>query len=156
MEEVKEEVTERFEREPVDRLGVAQLQKIVHAWSKGKGWWDGFDFTALPRALTLGNGRNGASVQLDQATTNYIASKLLMIGTEVSEAAEALRVGDMIGDPVKFSHDRKPDGLKSELADIIIRVVDLAEALGMDMDQALKDKMAYNATRSYRHGNKAL
>ena len=129
---------------------IAALQNQVHIWSRSKGWWEGFDFTALPRALA--ETPFAKPPNMDQAAVNYIASKLLMIGTEVSEAAEALRVGDFDS----HSPDGKPEGLKSELADIIIRVVDLAAALGMDMEHALTEKMAYNHTRPYRHGNKAL
>jgi NTP pyrophosphatase (non-canonical NTP hydrolase) len=48
----------------------------------------------------------------------------------------------------------KPIGLPSELADIIIRVLDLAASLDIDMDKAVIEKMQHNATRSARHGGK--
>lgn len=44
--------------------------------------------------------------------------------------------------------------LEEELADIVIRVLDMAGALGVDLDGAVAEKMRYNATRGYRHGGK--
>ena len=43
---------------------------------------------------------------------------------------------------------------QEELADIIIRALDMAGALGIDLDEAVCQKMKFNATRSYRHGGK--
>lgn len=50
----------------------------------------------------------------------------------------------------------KPIGVWSELADIVIRVADLCGLYGIDLEEALQKKMAYNRTRSYRHGGKHL
>jgi len=44
--------------------------------------------------------------------------------------------------------------LPSELADIVIRVYDLAGALGIDLDAAIEVKHQYNVGRPYRHGGK--
>jgi hypothetical protein len=41
-----------------------------------------------------------------------------------------------------------------ELADIIIRVLDLAEGFGIDMEDAIRRKMEYNKTRERKHGKK--
>lgn len=48
----------------------------------------------------------------------------------------------------------KPEGIPSELADIIIRVLDICAYHDIDIAASLADKMAFNATRSYRHGGK--
>lgn len=46
----------------------------------------------------------------------------------------------------------KPDGVPSELADIIIRVLDACAAWGVDIDEAVRRKMEYNAGREHMHG----
>lgn len=48
----------------------------------------------------------------------------------------------------------KPEGVPSEIADIVIRCADVAERCGFDLEAAIIEKMAYNKTRSYRHGGK--
>lgn len=50
----------------------------------------------------------------------------------------------------------KPQGFAIELADILIRVLDLAEAEGLDLSYAYAVKTAYNELRPERHGGKVL
>lgn len=46
----------------------------------------------------------------------------------------------------------KPEGIPSELADVIIRALDIAAHLDIDIEKAVAEKMAYNRTRPKRHG----
>ena len=55
-----------------------------------------------------------------------------------------------------YGYKAKPVGIPSELADIIIRVLDIAAMCGIDIQQAVENKMKYNATRPYRHGGKVV
>lgn len=48
----------------------------------------------------------------------------------------------------------KPCGIPSELADLLIRAFDFAGKHGIDLDAAVQQKMAYNATRPRMHGGK--
>lgn len=48
----------------------------------------------------------------------------------------------------------KPEGFIVELADAVIRIADLAGALGLDLEAAIRVKHVYNATRPQRHGGK--
>ena len=48
----------------------------------------------------------------------------------------------------------KPQGIASELADVLIRLVDMADEHEIPLIQAVLDKHAYNQTRPYRHGGK--
>ncbi len=47
---------------------------------------------------------------------------------------------------------RKPVGFPSELADVIIRVLDACGAWQIDIDTAVREKIAYNRTREILHG----
>lgn len=48
----------------------------------------------------------------------------------------------------------KPCGIPSELADIIIRVLHFSGKHGIDIEQAVREKMLYNETRPFMHGKK--
>ena len=80
---------------------------------------------------------------------------LALIHSEVSEALEELRNGSQ--PDAWWYNDKdvyKPEGFPVELADIIIRVLDLAGGLDIDMATVLEQKIEYNRTRPFRHGGK--
>jgi hypothetical protein len=59
-----------------------------------------------------------------------------------------------------FTEDKegkpKPEGVAVELVDVIIRCLDTAGALGLDLDSAYAAKLAYNRSRPHRHGGKNM
>jgi NTP pyrophosphatase (non-canonical NTP hydrolase) len=78
-----------------------------------------------------------------QQTEYKIPAKLALITSEVSEALEAYRQDDAAN-------------FAEELADTLIRVLDLAIGLGIDLDSAVSAKLAKNKQRGYRHGGKRV
>ena len=110
----------------------ADLQSLCHEASANAGWWtdpvSGADMKAHVREGT----RFGKAL---------VAEKLCLIHSEVSEAMEGHRKG--LPDD-KLAH--RPM-IEVELADAVIRIADLAGALGLDLGGAIAEKMAFNAVR---------
>ncbi|MCK5019619.1 MAG: hypothetical protein KAS32_21350, partial [Candidatus Peribacteraceae bacterium] len=71
----------------------------------------------------------------------HAAVKLLMIHSEVTEAVEGLRCNLM------DDHLPHRKMVEVELGDIIVRVLDLAGGLNLDLEGAIVEKLEYNATR---------
>ena len=46
--------------------------------------------------------------------------------------------------------------IATRMALVILRIQEWAEEAGVDLEQVLREKFAYNKTRPYRHGGKAL
>lgn len=79
--------------------------------------------------------------------------QMALITSEVSEAYEHHRDGR--GDTeVFYTEEGKPDGVPIEMADVIIRILGFCAEREIDIDGAVRVKMAFNKTRPYRHGGK--
>lgn len=50
----------------------------------------------------------------------------------------------------------KPEGIPTELADVVIRVFDMCHHYGIDIESILKEKHAFNKSRPYKHGGKVI
>lgn len=76
---------------------------------------------------------------------------IALCGTELTEAIEELRSGHE-PDELYYPNDNKPEGVLVELADCIIRILDMCGYYGIDIDRAVTEKMAYNRRRPHKHG----
>lgn len=117
-------------RESSFTISMRRMQELCHGVAVSKGWWE------RPRTPM---------------------ECLMLVVTELAEAAESLRRGSSLT-PCKevpsICH------LEEELADVVIRVLDLAgsyEAVyghPLDIGRAVEEKVKYNMTRPHRHGGK--
>ena len=82
---------------------------------------------------------------------DYLGNRLMLLVSETSESHEELRNGKPL-DYVYYRADGKPEGLRTEMADLAIRLFDTAEALGLNLFADIMEKMTYNSGRPAMHG----
>lgn len=113
------------------------LRDRCHDASRTAGWW--YD-SKMGRDLIdlIKNPISPIEARLGKA---LVAEKLCLTHSEVSEGMEGHRKGRM------DDHLPHRSMLEVELADAVIRIADLAGALGLDLGGAIAEKMAYNAVR---------
>ena len=128
---MSETVRERFDANDLYKYAVevsvrtTNTLNMCHDLAYAGGWWTNIE-TDEPKELTV----------------DFILSKLMLICTEIAEAAEGARKGLM--------DDHLPERtmLEVELADAIIRIGDLGGALNLDIGGAIIEKLKYNQERA--------
>lgn len=117
-------------------MKINDLVKDAHARAMRKGFWPRWEVSKGEPAI-------------DWSKVN-LPEKLALVHSEVSEALECLRNGEISSSAPLLG--TKPIGFPSELADIVIRVADICGALGIDLEAEIIQKSAYNETRPAKHG----
>lgn len=104
-------------------------QAEMHQISVDHGWWDDFN----PK------------------TKRNVGELIALIHSEASELLEAFRHGNP-----RSEHITAFSSVEEEMADIVIRVMDMAQAHGVSLGQAIVAKASFNKTRPHKHGNKVF
>lgn len=106
------------------------------------------EFSRVQRKMYENSRRKGFH-DGDTGSNAEASQRLMLTVSELSEALEALRHGNP-----PDSHIPKFSGMEAELADAVIRIMDLAETLDLRLAQAIVAKAAYNSRRQKMHGGK--
>lgn len=85
---------------------------------------------------------------------DFLPMKLALIHAETSEALESFHEHGLEG--INAVPQAGTDSIAEELADIVIRVLDLCGCYGIDIEHAIAIKHEYNKRRPYKHGGKIV
>ena len=108
---------------------LTNLAKEVYENNKKKGFWD--------------------------CKTN-VGEKLMLVVSELGEAIEAHRTNKIGYENLYYNvytnEYPNKNTFQDELADAIIRLLDLSGGLGIDISHFVKEKLKYNKNRPQKHG----
>lgn len=143
-------------------MDLTELSRDIFNINKEKGFWaDHFGTMFL-----VETNENFTKEQARAVQNAFISQKLMLITTEVGEAMEALRDNkyspislDRHYDEIMEHQDFKElfenqikNSFEDEIADSIIRLLDLCGGLNIDIQKHIDLKLQYNKTRGYKHG----
>ena len=140
-----------------------ELRDKVHENAKAKGFYKPEESTAVLL--------RGIEPACSGAKHAFFAQKIALIHSELSEALDADRMNNTTKSKIKNAGYTTSDAglicseyfvnnfnnlvkntVEDELADVIIRVLDLCGYLEIDIEKHVEMKMRYNKTREYKHG----
>jgi len=124
------------EEDRMDRMTIKELCKEAHENARKHGFWEDWDSICWKDGLPK---REESTLNIKELFNNAIATRLMLIVSELGEALEALR------------HDDR-DNFREELADVAIRLADLCGGIGIDLESEIKQKLEKNRKRGYKHG----
>lgn len=124
-------------------------QTLCHRIANDHGWWEEPEWIKAVRSQF--NLPMHVIESAELAAQRNEAEMIALMHSELSEAVESIRHGNPPSDHIpEFS------GVEEELADVIIRIFDLAERKGYRIAEAMIAKMKFNDGRPYRHGGKKI
>lgn len=127
-------------------MDLSALIKEAHQTALEKGWWEGERNIGMLIALMHS--------ELSEALEEYRDGRGLNEIYFTCRRTTAACPNNITLCDCKKCQFNKPEGIPIELADVCIRIFDFCGAYNIDLERAIKLKMAFNKTRPYRHGGK--
>ena len=164
MEKLPEELDENFK----------ELSLAINDNAKEKGFWESM-IKVIGKMESYHEVDIGGAVRANKIFSDdqikavkkaFVSQKLMLVVSELGEATESHRkdiyadwdlfeeyMEDGQGFEFAFENSIK-DSFEDEIADTVIRLIDLAEEMNIDLMKHIKYKMEYNSGREKMHGGK--
>lgn len=146
-------------------MNLTELSQKIHEANREKGFYEEHEEVLLQMH------ENSFDLQLiDSYFKAFVDQRIALVNTELSEAVEANRKDKFANSNYKthlnllnlnndsdffsskqFEQDVK-DSFQDELADSLIRILDLAGLMKIDLQFHVDQKLKYNALRPKKHG----
>lgn len=128
-------------------MEINAIAKEVHENAKAHGWWDG-DERSFGELIAL------CHSELSEALEEYGNGKEFTEGYYSCKASP--NIARTCNGQCKKCPSAKLEGIPSELADCVIRIMDMCEHYDIDLEAAILEKREHNKSRPYRHGGKVI
>lgn len=132
-----------------------EFSQEVHENAVAHGWWD--EKRSFPEIIAL------IHSELSEALEEYCKGRAMIWyaceeepngNDEICNPEDEYDCLNYGKEATCKYRNPKPEGIAIELADAMIRILDYCAYSGIDIEEALTIKHAYNKERPYRHGGK--
>ena len=145
-------------------MSIKDLQKLCGENAKKSGWHA--DRPSVANVQSVDD-----AVKLEKELLHWQGMKIMLMVSELAEGVEELRAGNGAAETYYNAANGetmphqvhvegvplfKPEGLPSELADTVIRILDFCHTEEIDLQSMIQEKLDFNQTRGIRHGGKAV
>ena len=138
-------------------MTIKELTADIHQNAKDHGWWD--EERSFGDIIAL------CHSELSEAIEEFRGDRPNLYFLTTAESLPPARLRGIFDPSSYFKNETdmslwdgkdKLEGVATEMADCIIRILDWAGKEGIDIESIIEMKHQYNKTRPYRHGNKKL
>ena len=128
-------------------MNLTEFAKEVHQNAVEHGWWE--EERPFSEIIAL------CHSELSEALEEYRNGKpKVYVVRDTSTYPQIEQHYRCITNTDIFRPDEKPEGIATELADCILRILDFCGKENIDIEKIIKIKHEYNKTRPYKHGGK--
>jgi NTP pyrophosphatase (non-canonical NTP hydrolase) len=127
-------------------MEVKQIMKEIHENNVIKGFWEDKETKNVGEVLML------CVSELSEALEAHRKNKFANIKSFEMEKRYQVH-GDKLNFEQSFQSHIK-DSFEDEIADTVIRLFDLSEGFGIDLEWHIRQKIDYNKTRPFKHNKK--
>jgi len=129
-------------------MNLNELINDIHQNAKDHGWW--VEERSFGEIIAL------CHSELSEALEEYRKNKKPTEVYTKCKMEDIKKIGSAGCGVCRYCPANKPEGIPTELADVIIRIFDYCGKEGIDINTAIHTKHEYNKNRPYRHGGKII